>query len=359
MFVSSFLLRGLRGSFPCPYLSRVTLFSRRFLCSAQAIEEEDGTEVQSKRELMQEEGFTEQQIEAVLDIDPRSDKLAWLLSLLKDRGITGPTAGSFIASHSKLIHGNLDHFRLRLEILQDAGMEPSLLRKAILQRSGFLSCCASPDNLEKHLSFLKDLGLCPNTIYLAMIRSPGFLKLGIENRLKPRCELFYNRGVSKEALRQLLRNYPRVFSGSDVCIIQKLDLVEKFGLDLKTKAGARALGLWSTSSLENLLDKAKLIETVGLTHEEAVEMVKRQPSVLCMREEHIRKKIEFALHTVNSSVKEILKSPSYLTCSFEKRIVPRFAIVLALKEKGLLKKPVPLGSVVSISDKEFQKRFKT
>lgn len=38
--------------------------------------------------------------------------------------------------------------------------------------------------------------------------------------------------------------------------------------------------------------------------------------------------------------------------------MPRFAIVNELRKKGLLTKPVPVASVISLSDEAFERRFK-
>lgn len=145
---------------------------------------------------------------------------------------------------------------------------------------------------------------------------------------------------------------------TEAYLIRKLDFLRQFGFDLTTKSGVRALSFWSAYSCESLLKKLKLIESLGVSHDDAVAMVKMQPGVLCMSDEHLKKKIDFVLHTLNVSVKETFNSSCFYTCSFENRIMPRFAIVNELRKKGLLTKPVPVASVISLSDEAFERRFK-
>ena len=87
-------------------------------------------------------------------------------------------------------------------------------------------------------------------------------------------------------------------------------------------------------------------------------MVRRQPNVLCMREDAMSKKISYLSETLGRDIEELLSCPGYMTSSLEKRLIPRFALINQLKEKGLLKKHVPLCSVVTTSDEAFAKRFR-
>lgn len=336
---------------------------RRALCTASSStlprDETAHVEVYSKTKLLQQEGLSEQQIKVVLAAEPRSDKLALLLHLLKVRGIAGTTAGAFLCSNPTVVNADLNKFRLKLEVLEDAGLGGALLLKIISMRAGIFSLSSSPQNLQKHVSFLKDLGLDPPNMCITIARLPEILKLSVDNNIKRRCELLYSKGLSKEGLFQILRNYPKVFTGSEKPALSgRLELLERFGFDLKSKSGVRALGLWSMSSHGSLLAKFEYLQTIGFSHEQAVAMVRRQPSVLCMREESLRKKVDYLLHSLHRDIPELLSCPSFLTSSLEKKLIPRFNIVNQLKEKGLLEKRVPMCAVVSVADKAFEKRFK-
>ncbi|MCO5586471.1 hypothetical protein L7F22_040411 [Adiantum nelumboides] len=335
------------------------LFFRRSLCTAAKEEEaynEDG--VLSKRALMQGEGFTEPQIEAVLAAQPRSDRLCLLLTILKDRGIDGPTAGAFVSSQNRLLHGNLNTFHSRLQALEDAGISAALLKKAILQRGDSLSTFAAPGVLQEHLPFFKDMGLSLHDGFNVILRCPSFVRLSVEKRLKPLCEFLCRKGVSKGAIKKIIIYHPYLFTACEAKFFQKVQIIEEFGLDLKNASGVRALGLWSRFSAEKLYEKFDFLKSMGLSHEEVTLMVCRVPCVLSLHEESLRKRIQFYRYTLKFSLARMISSSALFTCSFEKRVIPRWSILQDLREKGLLKKPVSFAAALALPDKEFNKRYK-
>ncbi|KAI5057867.1 hypothetical protein GOP47_0027882 [Adiantum capillus-veneris] len=331
----------------------------RFLCTAK--EEEVGCNDEgllSKRALMQEEGFTEPQIQAVLAAQPRSDKLALLLTILKDRGITGATAGALVSSRSQLLRCNLNRFCSSLQVLEDAGISPALLKTSILKKWVNLSPVARAVHLQQHLPFLQDIGLSLQDSFTAMVRSQSLVRVSVEKRLKPLCEILCKKGVSKFAIGKLFVDHPYLFAASEAKFLEKIQVIEEFGLDLSTKNGVRALSLWSRYSVQKLRSKRDFLKTLGLTHEEATFMVRKMPCVLSQHEEKVKRKYEFYRYTTKLSLEYMMNSSALFTCSLEKRVLPRWAILQDLKERGLLKKPVSFAATVALPNKQFAKRFK-
>ncbi|GJN00262.1 hypothetical protein PR202_ga17680 [Eleusine coracana subsp. coracana] len=81
------------------------------------------------------------------------------------------------------------------------------------------------------------------------------------------------------------------------------------------------------------------------------------PSILGLSEEHIRRKVQFLISEAGLEPKCMVKSPSLLGYSLEKRLVPRYRVMKILQAKGLLNGNVTLYSQSGMNDETFKLKF--
>ncbi|KAH7331147.1 hypothetical protein KP509_20G017100 [Ceratopteris richardii] len=343
----------------CPSGRQCSFFTKRFLCLAREVKglpEAEG--VLSKRALLEREGFTEEHIKAVLNLGPRSDKLKLLLIILKELGIHGPGAGSFISDHTWFLQCNLWRLHERLQILENAGVESSMVKEALSYPSYYFSSRVSNEELRVSFSNLKDIGLSPSESFMAIFRSSKVKKVVKDENWVSRFQALYRKGMSTDRIRKTIQDHACLLRGSKEFFTEHLQLMEEIGLDINSNSAVRALVSWSAIPADVLRAKFTVLICVGYSHEEAKEFVRRYPVVLSLKEEDLIKRFDFLLHTANLKLKEICCSATFLTCNLEKRIIPRFKILQYLKEHKLLRKEVTLSYAVAISDDAFAKRFK-
>lgn len=96
----------------------------------------------------------------------------------------------------------------------------------------------------------------------------------------------------------------------------------------------------------------------GLSREEVLTIVQREPKVFTYRLEVTGKKIDYLLNVMNRDIQEVLIFPRFLAMSLENRMKPRFSVVDRLVERGLLKRTTwSVSTILKMSNKDFQTRF--
>lgn len=104
------------------------------------------------------------------------------------------------------------------------------------------------------------------------------------------------------------------------------------------------------SSVEKtLIPKLKHIESLGLSRDEAVDMVLRCPSLFTFSvENNYKPKFEYFAGVMDRKLEELKEFPQYFAFSLEKRIKPRH---MELVRSGLT---LPLSLMLKTTDEEFR-----
>ncbi|KAG6505427.1 hypothetical protein ZIOFF_037783 [Zingiber officinale] len=119
--------------------------------------------------------------------------------------------------------------------------------------------------------------------------------------------------------------------------------------------------LWTLYSLRKVSQdivntKFKLLMKFGLTESDILTTVRMTPTLLCVSQKELHKKMEFFINEVGLTPSCIAHQPTHLLYSLEKRIIPRFRAVEILKSKGLCAKLSMLNYLV-LPNSKFIKNF--
>ncbi|CAK9316715.1 unnamed protein product [Citrullus colocynthis] len=107
------------------------------------------------------------------------------------------------------------------------------------------------------------------------------------------------------------------------------------------------------SSVEHtLLPKIQYLESLGLSHEDVVNMVLRSPALLTYSiQNNLVPKVSYFLGDMKGDLLELKSFPQYFSFSLERKIMPRHR---SLVEHGL---SLPLSKMLKVSDGEFTARL--
>lgn len=107
------------------------------------------------------------------------------------------------------------------------------------------------------------------------------------------------------------------------------------------------------SSVEHtLLPKIQYLESLGLSHEDVVNMVLRSPGLLTYSiQNNLVPKVSYFLGDMEGDLLELKSFPQYFSFSLERKIMPRHR---SLVEHGL---SLPLSKMLKVSDGEFTARL--
>uniref|UniRef100_A0A453PJL5 Uncharacterized protein n=1 Tax=Aegilops tauschii subsp. strangulata TaxID=200361 RepID=A0A453PJL5_AEGTS len=85
--------------------------------------------------------------------------------------------------------------------------------------------------------------------------------------------------------------------------------------------------------------------------------VSKLPRILTLSEVTMGHKVEFLRTEFGLEPSYIARRPSILTCSLERRLIPRHYVIYVLKEKGLVKRDIDLFGVFCMSHKKFVETY--
>ncbi|KAG6484700.1 hypothetical protein ZIOFF_053222 [Zingiber officinale] len=104
--------------------------------------------------------------------------------------------------------------------------------------------------------------------------------------------------------------------------------------------------------LEKLVSKIKFLESMGLSHEEAVGVCVRCPAIFGYSvENNMKPKIDYLVHEMERPIEDVKKFPQYFAFSLENKIKPRH---LHLKKRGV---QIHLQRMLVWSDEKFYAKW--
>ncbi|KAL2899856.1 Transcription termination factor MTEF18 mitochondrial, partial [Bienertia sinuspersici] len=121
----------------------------------------------------------------------------------------------------------------------------------------------------------------------------------------------------------------------------------------KFLTGIRVL---SSVSEKNLDSKITVFEKSGWTRTDVLALVRANPYCLALSEARIKKSLEYFAKEVGYDIPYLISHSVVFGYSLENRIVPRNRVLLALKEKGLIRGDYALYSILALNESRFLKR---
>ncbi|KAL7144055.1 hypothetical protein ABFS83_08G232900 [Erythranthe nasuta] len=248
---------------------------------------------------------------------------------LQELGLSGPRIGDVISRNPNILNYSLDRslkptVLLIKEVLTSDGKNRSeekvrddLCR--ILMRSNRIS--SSKSNLEANIDYLKSCGVCGSQLSVTLLQNPGLFVL------------------RKEKILQLVKR----------------------ALDMDFTMGSRMLvyGVLTLSrlSVKTLSGKFEVFGVFGFSEAEIVSMFRKSPIAFHTSKEMLRSKLELYLSTLGIDKTLLVQHPVILSCSAEKRVIPRYRVVEKLKSMGLLSKGSSFYSAMCMSNKNFLEKY--
>ncbi|CAA0823573.1 Mitochondrial transcription termination factor family protein [Striga hermonthica] len=281
--------------------------------------------------------------------------------------------------------------------LKSLGLSNAHLQRAI-KRQPMLLFLDVDKNLKPKIDFYQELGLQGPLLPIIISKNPGLLTSSLHRRVKPSIEAIKNVlelhlslnlkkdeinllvfhilsscglivmsgsslesniaylrscGVLGSQLIMLLKSEPMMFSmpGDDL-----KGLVSR-AFEMGFKTGSRmliyaVLVLYSYNP-KTLSRKFELFRELGFTRDECDSIFLKSPILFKASEGKLRRGVEFYTRTVGFDRSILVRSPSLLTLSVEKRMIPRLRVMEMVKSRGLLEKEPSFVTVLKITEKKF------
>ncbi|GLJ32365.1 hypothetical protein SUGI_0651320 [Cryptomeria japonica] len=285
------------------------------------------------------------------------DKVEQLADMLNRHGCTQDQIANIIRLQPSLMMTSVERLlEPKIQLLKDLGVGRENIPKIVSTYPNILG--SKLETLRTNLEFLNTVFPTNDFLVRAIMRSPYIIGLNVQKVLKPSVAFWKGFGFHGiEFIKFLLIN-PWVLMRCSLTP-EQLDFIRKIGIQKESKMYKYVVSIVARSRIEVLEAKIKILQLCGLSPEEAWELIRADPSVLNMSEEHVQKKMEFMLNHMGLSVEFVAKHPRMFTMSLDKVMRPRFLVLqsmIAMNGAGEVN-PTRLGTMLMLTEAKFVARI--
>ncbi|KAL8154442.1 hypothetical protein V2J09_012202 [Rumex salicifolius] len=242
----------------------------------------------------------------------------------------------------------------KIRVFQEAGLRGSDLGLAISQNPYVLSrssafSVTSLDQLKSLLGSKEEL-----ISFLLKTRSAYLFCYGFIKNLPGNMLLLKSYGVPKEKIKMLFLRWPSLLSHNTQRLEYKLKLVEeKFGIPRTSAMFTYGISAVITLTEDKLESSIQVLRRHGWTETEISMSLRKNPSFVKSSEKSLVARLVYFMEELGCRSDYLASRPALLTYSLEKRVMPRIAVIQALKGKQLLKKDAGLYTLLSYGESKF------
>ncbi|XP_062228489.1 transcription termination factor MTERF4, chloroplastic-like [Phragmites australis] len=185
----------------------------------------------------------------------------------------------------------------------------------------------------------------------------GLLSRDLEKVAKPNMELLQRCGINVTDLLHTHRFMSRMLTRSTKHLQEALALVDEFGIEQSSWVFPHAFSTFAILSREKLTKNIQLFEKLGWSKDDISLAVRKEPRILRLTEERVRRSLKFLVVDVGLTIPYIAPRPLLMLYSIECRLLPRHCLMKFLKAKGLLNAEFNFDSIAKMSNGKFLHRF--
>ncbi|KAJ8434263.1 hypothetical protein Cgig2_010473 [Carnegiea gigantea] len=283
-----------------------------------------------------------------------------VIGFLKQNGLDQSHIRDMVSSLPKILMCKVDKtLKPKFEVLQEHGFSGPDLAVVVSADPSILLCGLN----STILPVLRALGeLLSTDDAVAIMKTMKGLKRSsfrtVANFLLPNIALFQNYGIPMELIRKHLLARPSAFVRSTKSLETILIRVEgKLGIPRNSRMFFYGVYLLSSNCERNIESKCQVFKSFGWSQSDIRELMRRGPNCFRLSEENIKKSLNYLMKELGCEPKFVISNVFLLTCSLESRLVPRYRILMVLKEKGLVRQNYAFPSAVKLSESQFLMKF--
>ncbi|KAJ0027276.1 hypothetical protein Pint_36038 [Pistacia integerrima] len=240
-------------------------------------------------------------------------------------------------------------FRQKLLHLQTLNVNP---HKVLNQNPDFR--CTPLASLISLEDYFLSLGLSRPALGRILDMHPKLLTSNIHSDLQPIIQfLLHEVLIPSGDLPKSITRCPRLLvTDVETQLRPAFKFLKELGFVGTRRINCQTTLLLVSSVERTLKPKIEFLKSLGFSDEAVENMVIRSPGLLTFSvENNLVPKVEFLAEEMNGDLEEIKKFPQYFSFSLEKKIKPRYRVLV---EHGL---KLPLWKMLTVSDGEFDARL--
>jgi mTERF domain-containing protein len=242
-----------------------------------------------------------------------------------------------------------------LELLSECGLTtPAQIRRAVLGNPGIFLYKSKRD-LKSRLSYLRSIINKEDMCKLVYTDSKILDKS--EDKLKSAISLLQRLGLEGEALSKLVARQPRLVMYAEEKVMESFKVAEGLGLEKGSQKFGHALRAILGIGQGKIDRKLQCLSSLGFSEKQIYKFSSRTPWLLGLSEEKLKRNVDFLVKSLGLPLDDIDRCPCLLQCNLERRIIPRYRVMEALKSMQLLKTERISPYIVKLTDKRFLEKY--
>ncbi|XP_047077973.1 transcription termination factor MTERF2, chloroplastic-like isoform X2 [Lolium rigidum] len=243
--------------------------------------------------------------------------------------------------------------KARIASLRSYGLDDAQVRTFLR----VTHCVFRTFSIQEKLGFWIPFLGSPEKLLRVLRHNYYLLTSDLDRVVKPNIATLRESGMSPADIARMCVPNSRLLTCNPDTVKSILERADKLGVPRNSPMFRQAVATTTGLGAETMAAKLKLFgETLGCSAAEVASAVRRNPVLLKVSGEKLRRVVEFLTKVVRVDTTYILARPAIVMYSLETRLAPRYSVMKALQEKHLIRKDHSFYSMVTSSDETFRRR---
>lgn len=283
-----------------------------------------------------------------------SEKADLVVALFKKHGFTDTQIENVVKKFPSVLLSNFEKTIMpKLEYFSSKGVSRTELAKFVSASPGVLRKSLEKNIIPTWNSFESLLFSSERTFAATRRFFTSRWACDLEARVIPNIKILREVGVLESNIVSLLTKQPSVFMIASDRFRMTVKRVEEMGFSpqrLKFVFAVCALSGMSKLTWER---KVEICKKWGWSEEDVYVAFEKHPWCMIASEDKMSSIMDMVINKAGFKPSDIVQRPKSLTCSLEKRIVPRCLVYQNLLERGLIRKKWSLRVLLEVPEKQF------
>ncbi|XP_058200179.1 transcription termination factor MTERF15, mitochondrial-like [Rhododendron vialii] len=281
-----------------------------------------------------------------------------VLDLLRTYGFTETQISKLVGKRPRLLVADPEKILLpKLEFFQTLDVSRSDLAR-ILSGSPIIFGRSLENHIIPSYNFLKSVLQSDKKVLSAMKHTSWNVSADYTTFGVPNLAILREFEVPESSIGFLLAHHPEAILKKHEQFKEIVNMVKEMGFEPSKLSFVLAVHAFSGKGNNSIWDRCfESYGKWGWSKDEIFSAFKKQPHCMVLSEKKITRVMDFLVNKMGWHSKDIARYPTTMLFSLEKRIVPRCLVIQVLVSKGLVKKDLSLGSIISRREECFLERF--
>ncbi|CAL9761554.1 unnamed protein product [Musa acuminata subsp. burmannicoides] len=279
-----------------------------------------------------------------------------VLGFLKSHGFDDTHVKELLSGNPRWLLLDVEtNLAAKFRTLQELGFSQSDITHLVVANPSAINCRV-PTMVHK-IRFWQGLIGSNDLLIKVFKRRQWILGYSIEKRIQPNIEMLRSCGFTDQKLRTILRYRPTLVTQRAETLRALISRAEGFGVARTSGRFHWTLLMLSTLSVERCNAQKKLFGAFGWSEADFLDALKKTPGFLTCSLKNLKMKMEFLVNEAGYAPSYIGQRPLLLTYSLEKRLIPRYQLMAALKSRGLCAGHPKSLTYMLCPEKKFLERY--